>query len=102
MITIKRGDTFAFYADLKDETGAALVTSVSNLKCQIRDPYGTLFDTMAITTTETSGRYLFTAGPTTAWPIGTLQFDIKINVGGKISTSPTQDIQVAKEVTAIV
>ena len=62
MLQIKRGDTFAFFADINDESGNPMVTEVSNLRCQVRDSVDKLYDIMTVAATETPGKYLFTAG----------------------------------------
>lgn len=104
MLTIKRGDTFAFYANITDETGAPLVTDAINLKSQVRDTNYNLISELTVAQTDIAGRYLFTADTTADWPaapgIGkTLLMDIEINNGGKISSSRTVEIRVVKDVT---
>ncbi|NMB42825.1 MAG: hypothetical protein GX995_01670 [Clostridiales bacterium] len=99
MLTIKRGDTFAFYANITDETGAALVTDTTNLKSQVRDTKYNLISELVIAPTETPGRYLFTSAETDSWPTTKLLMDIQINKGGQISSSQTVEISVIKDVT---
>jgi len=55
MISIKKGDTFAFYANITDELGAPLITDVANLKSQIRDKKYVLVEQLAISTTGIEG-----------------------------------------------
>lgn len=99
MLQVKRGDTFAFYVDMVDDQSEPLVIPVANIKCQIKDTLDKLIDTMAISATATPGKYLFEAGPTVGWPTGTLLYDIKINNGGKITSTNTEQIEVIKDVT---
>ena len=104
MIKIKRGDTFAFYANITDELGEPLITNIANLKSQIRDRKHVLVEDLTISTTITEGQYLFTATDTNVWlPQGhtsrNLIMDIEMNIGGIISSSDTIDIEVTKDVT---
>jgi len=104
MISIKRGDTFAFYANIKDESGQTLVTDIANIKSEIRDTSYQLITELTITTTETPGRYLFTAPNTDDWPTNTwgkneLLMDIQLSIEGQINSSDTVKIAVIKDVT---
>lgn len=104
MIKIKRGDTFAFYANITDEEGSPLLIDAVNLKSEVRDTDYALIDTLVIEQTDIAGRYLFTAEDTKEWPSApgagkTLLMDIEINDGGKISSSRTVEISVVKDVT---
>ena len=104
MISIKKGDTFAFYANITDELEAPLITDVANLKSQIRDKKYVLVEQLAISTTGTEGQYLFTATDTNLWllpgyDVRGLLMDIEMNVGGIVSSSETIEIVVSKDVT---
>jgi len=103
MISIKKGDTFAFYANITDELGAPLITDVANLKSQIRNKHYVLIAELIITATATNGQYLFTAPNTNNWlkSGNSVDFimDIEINIGGIVSSSETIDIEVIKDVT---
>jgi len=104
MITIKRGDTFAFYANITDDLGQPLITNVANLKSQIRDRNYVLVETLTIATTEIEGQYLFTAPNTDDWLVigydsRDLIMDIEINIEGVITSSETIGIRVTKDVT---
>jgi len=104
MIKIKKGDTFAFYANITDELGEPLVTDVANLKSQIRDMKYGLIEELTIATTATEGQYLFTATDTNVWlPHGhtskSFIMDIEMNNGGVVSSSDTIEIEVIKDVT---
>jgi len=104
MLKIKRGDTFAFYANITDELGEPLVTDIINLKSQIRDKGNVLVEELTIATTEIEGQYLFTALNTVDWlALGyngrNLMMDIEMNIGGIITSSETIEIEVTKDVT---
>ena len=104
MITIKRGDTFAFYANMTEELGQPLITDIANLRSQIRDKKHTLIEELTIASTGTAGQYLFTATDTNVWlpqgySIRNLIMDIEMNTGGIISSSDTINIEVTKDVT---
>lgn len=104
MLEIKRGDTFAFYANMTDETGGPLVIDLLNIKSQIRDKAYQLIADLTVATTETPGRYLFTAPSTDNWPTETwgkttLLMDIQITTGGSVISSDTIEITVLKDVT---
>ena len=104
MITIKRGDTFAFYANMTDELGQPLITDIANLRSQIRDKKHTLIEELTIATTGTAGQYLFTATDTNVWlPKGyssrSLIMDIEMSIEGVTTSSETIEIKVTKDVT---
>ena len=104
MLEIKRGDTFAFYANMTDETGAALVTDPLNITSQIRDTAYQLVSELTVAGTEIPGRYLFTATSTDTWPTEIwgsvkLLMDIQISISGVITSSDTVEIAVIKDVT---
>ena len=104
MLEIKRGDTFAFYANMTDELGQPLVTDIANITSQIRDSAYQLICDLTVAVTETPGRYLFTVLSTDEWPSEIwgsvkLLMDIQINVGGQINSSDTVPIYVTKDVT---
>ena len=94
---IKRGDTFAFYANFKDLEGDPI--AYDNIACQIRKPNGVLIDELTIAPTATVGRYLFTAGVTDEWPITTPESDIHVIVNGVVISSETFTIEVIKDVS---
>jgi len=99
-LKLKRGDTFFFYMDLALANGDPLIVTIDKLKCQIREINDTLVDTMDVQTTQTSGRYLFTASSekTLSYPIKDLQLDVKIN-DGIVTSTPTVLVEVDKDVT---
>ena len=104
MIKIKRGDTFAFYANMTDELGQPLITDIANLKSQIRDKNDLLIEELIISTTGIEGQYLFNATDTNVWlpqgqNIKNFVMDIEMSTGGIISSSDTINIEVTKDVT---
>jgi hypothetical protein len=97
----KVGDTFALYAEIKDEAGAPSTIAVANLRAQVRNASGKLYAELAITATETVGKYLLRAesAVTALWPVGSLFFDIERTIGGVVTSSETVTIPVIKDVT---
>ena len=96
----KRGDTFAFYANITDDAGNPYTGPASNIHCQVRNYADVLMATLNVSATEDQGKYLFQADSTGEWPAGTnLYMDIEINDNGVISSSDTIAIPVIKDVT---
>lgn len=98
-ISFKRGDTFAFYANITIDGTTPLVTNVANIRSQIRTTTNTLISELVVTATATQGEYLFKAGVTDAWGIGIHNLDIEITIDDVISSSDTILIEVLKDVT---
>lgn len=99
MRPFKRGDTLAFYASLKDSEGAYLDYDVSKMKCQLRTRQGKLVDTLNITKTETTGKYLVRATDTTKYPIEKLYSDIEITDNDITTSSSTFEIEIKRDYT---
>lgn len=97
--TLKRGETFAFYANITDDGGAPVIGLADKLRSQIRTSLDELVAELTVTETQVPGQYLFEAGPTDTWPVGTLYIDIRKYNGGRITSSPTFRIVVEREVT---
>lgn len=97
-LSIKIGDTFSYEVDLTNDLGSPLVTSVINLKSQIKDLYNRLISTLTITTTSTSGKYLLQCD-TTNWIAGTMLIDVQYIDGTITSSTDTVLIKVEKDVT---
>lgn len=96
----KRGDTFSFYANIKDLDGKPITGASEKLKCQVRDSLDNLKSELLITEElDTLGKYLFRATDTSNWPITTLNMDIQFNDEGIISSSETISVTVIKDVT---
>lgn len=98
-ISFKRGDTFAFYANITIDGTTPLVTSVANIRSQVRTTTNALIDELVVTTTATQGEYLLTAGATDTWGVGVHNLDIEITIDGVISSSDTILVEVLKDVT---
>jgi len=95
----KRGDYFAFYADLTDASLAPIVLSADLISSQIRDRVGTLIDDLEISTDSVPGRYLIEKGDTKSWPIGDLEIDIEMLIDGKPLSTPTFTVKIVRDVT---
>lgn len=97
---IKRGDTFAFYANLTDSTGTPVDIEASKIKCQVRDRRDVLIAELSVTATETEGKYLLTTQHDTEdWPVETLYMDIQITDGDAVNSSETINFIVEKDIT---
>lgn len=101
VIGFKRGDTFAFTANITDNNGDAVTGKEGNLRCQVRDKCDRLFATLTATETGTSGRYIFrTSESTSSWELKTLFMDIRYTSDdGIITSSETIEINVVKDVS---
>lgn len=103
----KRGDSFAFYANITDKaTGNPVDTDVSNLKSQVRNPLGKLYATLTVSKSSTVvGRYFFQATKevTALWPASNngveLHIDVEISLVGVASSTETFSIIVLTDVT---
>jgi len=97
--TLKRGETFAFYANITDDDGMPVTSMADKLRSQIRTSLDGLVAELTVTETQVPGQYLFEAGPTDTWPVGTLYIDIRKYNGGRITSSPTFKIICEREIT---
>ena len=97
--TLKRGETFEFFAIITDAAGTPMVGVAEKFRCQIRTGAERLIAELGIEETDTLGEYHFSTDSTDTWPIGTLLVDIRITSNGKIKSSDTYQILVQKEVT---
>lgn len=97
-IDIKRGDTLEFAIQLLDENDDPINLEVDKIKSEIRTSGNTLIGEFDITRLET-GDYNFLVADTTKFPIGTLYFDIKLDILGKIKHSEDTSITVKEERT---
>ena len=106
----KRGDTFAFYANLTDKsTGEKITYDVSAFKAQVRNPQGKLYGTLTVAKNElVVGQYLFstTSEVTSTWPATIdgveLHIDIEITVNEVKTSSETFSVIVKQDVTQAV
>lgn len=101
----KRGDTFAFYAKLKDKnTGEPVNVEAEKIKSQVRNSNGVLYAELEVTShsdPEQLGMYLFKAPAiiTKDWPSSTLYIDIEITDNDIIYSSETFSVTIVKDVT---
>jgi hypothetical protein len=96
----KRGDTFAFFANIKDGEENPITGAASKLRCQVRDSLDNLKAELTITEEiGTPGKYLFMALDTSNWPITTITMDIQFNDEGIITSSETISAVILKDVT---
>lgn len=98
-MTLKQGDTFAFFLDLKTPEGLPIVVPVESMKCQARDEAYSLLEELIVSETDEPGTYLFQTISTMDWPIGRVRYDVKININGRVITTETTTLEVIKEVT---
>jgi hypothetical protein len=95
----KRGDYFAFYANLTDALDAPIVLSADLISSQIRDSMGQLIDDLDISADPVPGRYLIEKDDTKTWPIGTLEIDLEMLIDGKPLSTPTFTVRIVRDVT---
>ena len=103
----KRGDTFAFYANLKDKsTGLPIDVGAEFVKSQIRSPQGKIYASLLVSKNSlVEGQYLFQASSivTKTWPASVngveLHIDIEFIVDGKTSSTETFNVIVKQDVT---
>lgn len=100
---IKRGDSFAFYANFLDVDTDEVITGIAtSLKCQARDSSDNLAIEFTIQETATAGTYLFTAPSTNALPTSQYIFiDIEYTQAGTVVSSETFAVYVEGDVTHV-
>jgi hypothetical protein len=99
---IKRGDTFAFTADLTDTaTTLPLTGAAADLRCEGRHYMtDTLICEPAVAETVEAGTYLFTVADTTEWEPGArIYFDIEYTDGAVIASTETFYCDVEADIT---
>jgi len=100
---MKRGDTFSFYAKIKDASGDPLALAADKITSQVRGSSGdTLYADLTVAESATVGTYLFTALPvvTVLWPDGEkLLIDIQMDDDDVISSTETFSVKVLKDIT---
>lgn len=101
--TFYRGDTFGFYAEVRDPAGEPVTVPATNLRSQVRDAKDRLWASLAVSDHPGGvvGTYFFQAPPevTRTWPIGVLYIDIEVEVDGNISSTETFVVHVEKDIT---
>ena len=103
----KRGDSFAFYANLTDKaTGDPIDIDANLIMCQVRNSTGKLYATLDVSKhAEIAGRYLFqtTRTVTSTWPasqMGVLLYvDIQFTLNDVTSSTETFSVNVMQDVT---
>ena len=96
----KIGDTFSFYANIKDpRTNLPLIGKASKLKSQIRDHLDNLMGDLTITETTTQGQYFLSTNATTDWDIGICNIDIRYEENGIRSSTDTFQVTIIPSVT---
>lgn len=95
----KQGDSFSFVASLTGTDGLPLNVAANKVKSQIRKEDGTLIDSLVITAGASTGLYNVNGQNTQNYPIGEFYVDFKIEVDGKIISTPTIKIEVQKSIT---
>lgn len=106
----KRGDSFAFYANLKDTvTGDAIDLPVENIRCQVRNASNKLYSTLSIHKDEiVAGKYLFyaTREVTQTWPASItgvlLYIDVEIIMNDVTTSTETFTVNILQDVTKVV
>jgi hypothetical protein len=100
--TIKRGSTVSWACELKNAAGQAIDLADSVITSQLRQQNGALVADLTVTLLDqTTNRGKFTlSADTSAWPVDSLQIDIRREVGGVVTYSTTGRIDVEAEVTA--
>jgi len=95
----KQGDSFEFIINLKDSSGTPLTLDPVAIKSQVRQQDGNLIDTLAVSAGGETGAYRIVGNNTSSYPVGIFLIDFKMNIEGKIISSPTILVQVDKSVT---
>lgn len=96
----KRGDTFQRHVALVRGTAAEPTTGWT-ITSQVRDKDDALVATCNIgNRTDSAGTFTVTAADTTAWPVGTLYWDIQtVNADGVIVSTETVLIDCLRDQT---
>ena len=90
-MNIKRGNTLSFLINIPEMI-------VTDIRCQVKDINDRLIDTL-ILTKNSDTQYLARSADTSAYPIGQVYYDVKIQSGSIWVSSETQMITVIKEIT---
>lgn len=96
----KRGDTFNLACVYKIDGTATSVTGY-DIDSQIREPQGTLIQTLAVTKLPEIGSFTLTADAvdTALWPQSVLKCDIQFSENGIVRSTETFNIVVVNEIT---
>lgn len=99
---VKRGDTFAYIAIIKDEVTDVIQPGIADkLRCQIRNSKDELLADAHIRETEIPGHYLVSVSAliTSLWPIETLFLDIQYSESDVVESTETVTFRVVKDIT---
>lgn len=105
MLSMKRGDSFAFYINVADEGNNPLDLDSTDIRSQIRNGLEELVEELSVEKTDEVGKYKLFAASTEEWPVSdnnlenNLFMDIEMTVEGHIRSSETVRIKVEKDVT---
>lgn len=103
--TFKRGESFALGFEYKDAAGEPIDLTSIIIKSQIRSQNGALVKDLLVTKldqTQYKGQatlYVSTPAETKTWPLGLLNCDAKLSVGGQHILSETFRIPCHEGVT---
>lgn len=105
--SFKRGDTFAFYAILKDKsTGELIDVGAEFIRSQVRSPQGKIYASLMVSKNSlVQGQYLFqtTNAVTEKWPASEngveLHIDIEFVIDEVVSSTETFSVIVKQDVT---
>lgn len=99
-ISFKRGTSFGAAVRFVVPVGSSFIASEVVVTSEVRTAAGTLVAALTITPDlDGLGFYAEAPGGTSAWPLGPLQCDFKLNVSGQFGASETMTLNVVREVT---
>lgn len=106
-IKVKRGDTLSIEITIRDATGTVVDLTGAVVTSQVRDSTNTLIEDLLVNETDLlNGRVTISATDvqTATWAITTetnqLFCDVKRVLDGRVTRTPTFEIEVEQEVTA--
>lgn len=105
--TLKRGDTFAFCAQLTDTNGDPLLDAENKLRSQVRTAKDVLLAELTITAYTNpitqllvEGAYVFiSVEDTSDWPTGKVYFDIQYTNNNIVVSTETVFITIVADIT---
>ncbi len=102
MIKLKKGDSFLLAFQVQDDDGAVLSLVGYSISSQVRTSTDQLVAQLDVEVTDAVAGQLTVGASSTstsAWPVGKLLCDLRIDLGGDISHSETFEILVQQAVT---
>lgn len=99
-IVHKKGDTLVINCTYLDKLGIpADYTALSiTISSQVRKSTGQLIANLAVTPGAGTGEFVLRAN-TSAWPLGSLCWDIQFTVGSEIFSTQTASIEMLADIT---